>query len=86
MIATNILATAFAAFLGLSSAASLHQRGYPQSSNVTIVAQGKTFNATGGEGHTAAAGVLPPFGGIGIGCGVNWDNKSMAYGGEWHEV
>ena len=48
-------------------------------SNVTIVALGKTKNETGGEGHVAAAGILPPFGSIGVGCGVNWDTENEGY-------
>ncbi|CAK4032123.1 Hypothetical predicted protein [Lecanosticta acicola] len=82
MFGPGFTTVALTALLGVSSAASLQLRDYPQgTSNVTIVDQSKNYNATGGEGHVAAAGNLPPFGSIGIGCGVNWDNKSMAYGG-----
>ena len=55
---------------------------YKSFSNVTIVALGKTKNETGGEGHVAAAGILPPFGSIGVGCGVNWDVEKEGYGGK----
>ncbi|KAF7194799.1 hypothetical protein HII31_03866, partial [Pseudocercospora fuligena] len=53
---------------------------YKSFSNVTIVALGKSKNETGGEGHVAAAGILPPFGSIGVGCGVNWNTEKEGYG------
>lgn len=68
------------ALAGASSAASIQQRTFP-ASNVTVLAQGKTTNSTGGEAHVAIGGVLSPFGSIGAGCGVNWDN-GVAYGGK----
>lgn len=48
--------------------------------NVTILSLGNTTNSTGGEGHVAAGGKLSPFGDIGVGCGVNWENE-VGYGG-----
>lgn len=68
--------------------AALEERGYESSSsssmpsmyNVTILSLGNTTNSTGGEGHVAAGGKLSPFGDIGVGCGVNWENE-VGYGG-----
>lgn len=68
------------ALSGASAAASIQQRVFP-ASNVTVVSLDKTTNSTGGEGHVAIAGVLSPFGNIGAGCGVNWDD-GVAYGGK----
>ncbi|KAF1336151.1 Gpi transamidase subunit pig-u family protein, partial [Globisporangium splendens] len=48
---------------------------------VTIVDQSKNLTATGGTGNLAAAGSLEPFGGIGIGCGVNWEENGTFGGG-----
>ncbi|EME80918.1 uncharacterized protein MYCFIDRAFT_57079 [Pseudocercospora fijiensis CIRAD86] len=47
---------------------------------VKITTLSKTSNATGGTGQVAAAGTLEPFGGIGVGCGINWNSKD-SYGG-----
>lgn len=67
------------AFSGAFASATLQHRDFP-ASNVTVVSQDKTTNSTGGEANVAIAGTLSPFGSIGAGCGVNWDN-GVAYGG-----
>ncbi|KXT01725.1 hypothetical protein AC578_2752 [Pseudocercospora eumusae] len=48
---------------------------------VNITTLSKSSNATGGTGEVAAAGNLEPFGGIGVGCGINWDSLKETYGG-----
>lgn len=68
------------ALAGASTAASLQRRDF-SASNVTVLSLDKKYNSTGGEGHVAIGGVLSPFGSIGAGCGVNWDN-GVAYGGK----
>ncbi|KAK4505448.1 hypothetical protein PRZ48_003411 [Zasmidium cellare] len=67
------------ALTGATTAASLHRRDSP-ASNVTVVSLEKTTNSTGGQGNVAIGGVLNPFGSIGAGCGINW-NDGVAYGG-----
>lgn len=79
MFAPESLVFSLLALAGASSAYSLEARR-TQGNNVTIVSLEKARNSTGGSGSVAAAGTLQPFGGIGIGCGVNWDNK-VGYGG-----
>lgn len=71
--------------LAMAGASSAHYISRYVPSNVTIVAQGKNFNTTGGEGHVAAGGILNPFGSIGVGCGVNW-HDGVGYGGMQNRV
>ncbi|KAF7185554.1 hypothetical protein HII31_13051 [Pseudocercospora fuligena] len=52
----------------------------PAGGGVNITTLSKSSNATGGTGQVAAAGTLEPFGGIGVGCGINW-NSNDSYGG-----
>ncbi|KAF2211277.1 hypothetical protein CERZMDRAFT_9323, partial [Cercospora zeae-maydis SCOH1-5] len=47
---------------------------------VTVNNLSKTSNSTGGSGSVSAAGTLAGFGGIGVGCGINW-NDDVSYGG-----
>lgn len=77
MLAPNTILFAFVAFAGVATAR-LQYRG--SASNVTILSIGKSNNSTGGEGFVAAGGKLSPFGDIGAGCGVNWQD-GVAYGG-----
>lgn len=63
-----------------SSASASYSSSMPSMYNVTILSLGNTTNSTGGEGHVAAGGKLSPFGDIGVGCGVNWENE-VGYGG-----
>ena len=79
MFASNTLFLALIALTGVASAR-LQYRQSASASNVTILSIGKSNNATGGEGFVAAGGKLSPFGDIGAGCGVNWQN-GVAYGG-----
>lgn len=77
MFAPNALCLALIALVGAASAGLQYQG---TASNVTIVSIGKSNNETGGEGFVAAGGRLDPFGAIGTGCGVNWQD-GVAYGG-----
>ncbi|KAK2003962.1 hypothetical protein LX36DRAFT_745122 [Colletotrichum falcatum] len=47
---------------------------------VDITTLNKTVEATSGTGEVSAAGTLAPFGQIGVGCGVNWE-EGQSYGG-----
>ncbi|KAH7349196.1 hypothetical protein BKA66DRAFT_293482 [Pyrenochaeta sp. MPI-SDFR-AT-0127] len=47
---------------------------------VGITNLSQNVNSTGGSGNVAAAGSLSPFGGIGVGCGINWQSD-VSYGG-----
>ncbi|KZL78727.1 hypothetical protein CT0861_03749 [Colletotrichum tofieldiae] len=47
---------------------------------VDITALNKNVSATSGTGAVSAAGTLKPFGGIGVGCGINWA-EGKSYGG-----
>ncbi|GKT43376.1 uncharacterized protein ColSpa_03557 [Colletotrichum spaethianum] len=47
---------------------------------VYITALNKNVSATSGTGAVSAAGTLEPFGGIGVGCGINWA-EGKSYGG-----
>ncbi|GJC77557.1 hypothetical protein ColLi_00395 [Colletotrichum liriopes] len=46
---------------------------------VDITALNKNVSATSGTGAVSAAGTLKPFGGIGVGCGINWA-EGKSYG------
>ncbi|KAH8600033.1 hypothetical protein B0O99DRAFT_347787 [Bisporella sp. PMI_857] len=50
-------------------------------SNVTITALTKNESATTGSGAVSAAGPLSPFGTVGIGCGINWQEGQSLGGG-----
>lgn len=63
------------AILATSYAAASEEGG-----GVQIVALSKNVTATGGTGQLSAAGTLEPFGGIGLGCGINWEENS-SFGG-----
>ncbi|PVH93813.1 hypothetical protein DM02DRAFT_473221, partial [Periconia macrospinosa] len=39
-----------------------------------------SINSSAGTANIAAAGTLEPFGGIGLGCGINWE-QGVSYGG-----
>lgn len=67
------------ALTGASTAAYLDRRNFPRN-NVTVYSLDKSTNSTGGEAHTSIGGTLNPFGSIGAGCGVNWNNGA-GYGG-----
>lgn len=58
----------------------LHPGDHLDGGGVSITTLSKTSNSTGGTGQVAAAGTLAPFGGIGVGCGINW-NSEQSYGG-----
>lgn len=48
---------------------------------VDISALNRNVSATAGTGAVSAAGTLSPFGGIGVGCGINWQ-EGTSFGGE----
>ncbi|KAF6814765.1 hypothetical protein CPLU01_14318 [Colletotrichum plurivorum] len=48
---------------------------------VDITALNKNVSATAGTGAVSAAGTLSPFGGIGVGCGINWQEGASFGGG-----
>lgn len=62
------LALTFLSLAGLAAAA------------VDITALNKNVSATSGTGAVSAAGTLEPFGGVGVGCGINWA-EGESYGG-----
>ncbi|KAH8732104.1 hypothetical protein GQ44DRAFT_670953 [Phaeosphaeriaceae sp. PMI808] len=66
------------AFCGLSFAGLISER--QTSSGVDVTNLTKNVTSTSGEARAAAAGTLQPFGGIGIGCGINW-KEGVSYGG-----
>ncbi|KXH41795.1 hypothetical protein CNYM01_08676 [Colletotrichum nymphaeae SA-01] len=73
---------ALLAVAGLASAGSLLA---PRQDNETkpavdITALSKNVSATTGSGAVSAAGTLAPFGGIGVGCGINWA-EGQSFGG-----
>ncbi|OLN96047.1 hypothetical protein CCHL11_03349 [Colletotrichum chlorophyti] len=47
---------------------------------VDITALSQNVSATSGTGAVSAAGTLQPFGGIGVGCGINWA-EGQSFGG-----
>ncbi|EOA86978.1 hypothetical protein ACJQWK_08791 [Exserohilum turcicum] len=49
-------------------------------SDVKITSLEQNGTSTQGIGNVAAAGNLTPFGGIGVGCGINW-KADTSYGG-----
>lgn len=72
------------AVAGLASAGSLLT---PRQDNETkpaveITALNKNVSATSGSGAVSAAGTLAPFGGIGVGCGINWA-EGQSFGGKF---
>ncbi|EME47670.1 hypothetical protein DOTSEDRAFT_69581 [Dothistroma septosporum NZE10] len=79
MFVSQSLVMSLLALAGASSEHSIEARR-TEGNNVTIVTLEKNYNSTGGSGSVAAAGALQPFGGIGIGCGIDWDDN-VGYGG-----
>ncbi|KAF4827321.1 hypothetical protein CGCTS75_v008345 [Colletotrichum tropicale] len=67
------------AFAGLASAGILSPRQNTTPA-VDITALTKNVTATSGTGAVSAAGTLSPFGGIGVGCGINWA-EGQSFGG-----
>ncbi|KZM27257.1 uncharacterized protein EKO05_0001828 [Ascochyta rabiei] len=72
------LILALTALQTLASATPSNHR--QRSSGLAITSLAQTGNATNGTGNVAAAGTLPPFGDIGLGCGINWQSD-VSYGG-----
>ncbi|CZT14405.1 uncharacterized protein RCC_00382 [Ramularia collo-cygni] len=73
--------TAFVTLLALTyyaTASHLHPR--QSSGGVDINNLSKNVNGTSGTGDVSASGNLAPFGGIGVGCGINWA-EGVSYGG-----
>lgn len=68
------------AFAGLASAGILSPRQNTTPA-VDITALTKNVTATSGTGAVSAAGTLSPFGGIGVGCGINWA-EGQSFGGK----
>ncbi|KAK1972603.1 hypothetical protein LY78DRAFT_650598 [Colletotrichum sublineola] len=61
---------------GLASAELMPRQG---TAGVDITELNKNVSATSGTGAVSAKGTLEPFGGIGVGCGINWAEGN--YGG-----
>ncbi|KAH5324036.1 hypothetical protein HBI23_230930 [Parastagonospora nodorum] len=53
---------------------------HKRDNTVAVTSLEKHVNATSGSGNVAAAGRLSPFGDIGTGCGINWQ-EDVSYGG-----
>lgn len=51
-------------------------------SGVSFTGVSNSTNGTSGVGSLSAAGTLSGFGGIGVGCGVNWESD-VSYGGNF---
>ncbi|KAF9692012.1 hypothetical protein EKO04_010121 [Ascochyta lentis] len=72
--------TLFIPFLAMQVLASATSHQHPRANNVEITSLSKNITSTSGTGNVAAAGSLTPFGGIGVGCGINWQ-ADVSYGG-----
>ncbi|WYZ34132.1 hypothetical protein EsH8_I_000408 [Colletotrichum jinshuiense] len=69
------------ALAGLAAAGTLAPRQDNETAPaVDITALTKNVSATTGTGAVSAAGTLQPFGGIGVGCGINWA-EGQSFGG-----
>ncbi|KAL0939679.1 uncharacterized protein CTRU02_206289 [Colletotrichum truncatum] len=76
-----VSSAAFLLFAGLASAGILAPRQQQnETAAVDITALNKNVTATSGSGAVSAAGTLSPFGGIGVGCGINWA-EGQSFGG-----
>ncbi|OHE91267.1 hypothetical protein CORC01_13425 [Colletotrichum orchidophilum] len=76
------LILALLAVTGLASAGSTlaSRKDTETKPEVDITALTKNVSATSGTGAVSAAGTLPPFGAIGVGCGINWA-EGQSFGG-----
>lgn len=71
--------------VGLAAAGTLAPRQDNETAPaVDITALTKNVSATTGTGAVSAAGTLQPFGGIGVGCGINWA-EGQSFGGEFRK-
>ncbi|RMZ67933.1 hypothetical protein GMOD_00004014 [Pyrenophora seminiperda CCB06] len=68
------------AFLALHMLAAATPTKQRRDDGVNITNLGKNVTLTSGTGNVAAAGTLAPFGKIGVGCGINWQDE-VSYGG-----
>jgi hypothetical protein len=86
MVPTTTFLTVLAAFGATAIASRLPERDDATANMTTTTTDSmdievnKYVDATSGNGSVSAYGVLTPFDGVGIGCGVNWE-KDVSFGG-----
>ncbi|SMR54011.1 unnamed protein product [Zymoseptoria tritici ST99CH_1E4] len=85
MFASTLFTALFCAGLVVAHDGQTHGHLQPreetnETNTVEITTFGRSQNSTGGQAQVAAAGDLSPFGEIGVGCGINWQ-EDVSFGG-----
>lgn len=86
MFASTLFTALFCAGLVVAHDGQTHGHLQPreetnETNTVEITTFGRSQNSTGGQAQVAAAGDLSPFGEIGVGCGINWQ-EDVSFGGK----